>query len=338
MAIQSADHIPILDIGAFLSGDERTAIEVASQLRWIQEEIGFYYIVNHGLSAELIQRAIEQVRGLHSLPMADKLKLKVDEDTTGYVPINSTIYVTTDAGDNDQYDLNENYRIVRERKADHPSIQAGRRFTGPNKWPPQDLLPDFKSTMLEYYNAMENLGRALLPLYARALDLAPDYFDELFTDPTWLTRNVHYPAAPAKDNQFGISPHTDHGFITLLPVSKVPGLEVKTQTGEWMTGDYVEGAMIVNSGDFMQKWTNGRFIATPHRVLAPKEERYISAFFFNPNWDVRSEPLPSCVSAEAPAQFDVTTFHEHLCNYVDRNYSKSSGGQADEQTSDPAVS
>jgi isopenicillin N synthase-like dioxygenase len=328
------DHIPVLDLGPFLSGDAVAIRESAEKLRWVQEEIGFYYIVNHGVSADLIQNAIDQVRALHALPMDEKLKLKVDEDTTGYVPIKSTIYVTTDAGENDQYDLNENYRIVRERPLNHPSILAGRRFTGPNKWPSIDLLPDFKSVMLDYYTAMENLGRSLLPLYARALDLAPDYFDNLFTDPTWLTRNVRYPAVKAKENQFGISPHTDHGFITLLPVSKVPGLEVKTQAGDWMTGDYIDGAMIVNSGDFMQKWTNGRFIATPHRVIAPKEERHISAFFFNPNWDVRSEPLPSCSNDEHPPKFEVKTFHEHLCNYVDRNYTKSTGGQAQ----DPSVS
>ncbi len=147
---------------------------------------------------------------------------------------------------------------------------------------------------------MENLGRSLLPLYARALELPADYFDALFTDPTWLTRNVHYPPAEAKENQFGISPHTDHGFITLLPISKVPGLQVKTQKGDWITAKYIEDALIVNSGDFMKLWTNGRFIATPHRVIAPETERYISAFFYNPNWDVRSDPLPSCVCEALP--------------------------------------
>lgn len=300
----------------------------------MQEEIGFYYIINHGISRDLIDAAIEQVRLLHGLPMEEKLKLKVDERTTGYVPIKSTIYVTTDAGDNSQYDLNENYRIVRDRSEDHPSVIAGRRFTGPNKWPSAEILPDFKTVMLQYYAAMEALGHPMLPLYALALDLPSDYFDELFTDPTWLTRNVHYPATKPEDNQFGISPHTDHGFITMLPISKVPGLEVKTQAGDWMTADYVEDALIVNSGDFFKKWTNGRFIATPHRVIAPKEERYISAFFYNPNWDVRSEPLPSCVNEDHPAQFEVTSFLDHLCNYVDRNYKKSSGGEA----KDPAVS
>jgi len=328
------NQIPILDLKKFFSGSGKAAEDMAIQLRWVQEKIGFYYIVNHDVSLKLIQEAVEQVQAFHSLPLENKLKYIVDKDTTGYVPIKSTMYVTTDAGENDKYDLNENFRIVRERQSNHPSLIAERRFTGPNKWPSEGLLPNFKSVMLKYFVAMENLGRSLLPLYARALELIPGYFDEYFTDPTWFTRNVHYPAAKAEDNQFGISPHSDHGFITLLPISKVPGLEVKTQSGDWKTADYIEGAMIVNSGDFMKKWTNGRFIATPHRVLAPTEERYISAFFYNPNWDVLSNPLPTCVNKNFEKKFKVTTFYDHLCNYVDKNYTKSAGGRA----KDPALS
>ena len=322
------NQIPILDISQFFLGDEVAKCSMADDLRWIQKQIGFYYIINHGVATDLIDNAIIQVSELHSLPMPEKMKLKVDKDSTGYIPIKSTMYVTTDVGKNDRYDLNENYRIVRERSADHPSIRAGRRFTGPNKWPDQSLLPNFKHVMLEYFAAMENLGHLMLPLYARALNLEPDYFDEFFTDPMWFTRNVHYPVMEAEENQFGISPHSDHGFITLLPVSKTPGLEVKTQGGEWITGDYVKDAIIVNSGDFMNKWTNGQFIATPHRVVPPKEERYISAFFFNPNWDVLSSPLPSCIDSEHLNKFEVISFYDHLCNYVDKNYSQSTGGEA----------
>jgi len=52
------------------------------------------------------------------------------------------------------------------------------------------------------------------------------------------------------------------------------------------------------------------------------------AFFFNPNWDVLSTPLPGCLDEKNPLKFEITTFYNHLCNYVDRNYSLSSGGKA----------
>lgn len=328
------ETIPQIDLAPYLAGEPGAAEAAAERLRWVQEEIGFYYLINHSLPAEVVERAYEQVEAFYALPLEEKLKLKVDHLSTGYVPIKSTVYVTSEVNENTKKDLNENYRIVRERPADHPGILAGRRFTGPNKWPDPALLPDFKPAMLAYYQAMEDLGYSLLPLYAMALGLAPDYFNDMFTDPNWMTRNVHYPAVEAEENQFGISPHTDHGFITLLPINEIPGLEVKSQAGTWIPAEYIPGALIVNSGDFMTKWTNGRFIATPHRVLTPKTERYISAFFYSPNWDVMSNPLPGCAGPDNPPAYEVTSFLEHQCNYVDRNYAKSSGGtQADDKFS-----
>ena len=152
------NYIPVLDFSTFVNGDQSEKEIFASDLQWIQEKIGFYYLVNHGIDGDLIDAAIKQIEELHSLPIEEKLKLKVDENAAGYVPIKSTIYVTSDVAKNDKYDLNENYRIVRDRNPDHPSILAGRRYTGPNKWPNSKLLPNFKNTMLELLSKMESLG------------------------------------------------------------------------------------------------------------------------------------------------------------------------------------
>ena len=170
------DEIPIIDLGPYFNGIAEAAEQTAARLRWVQEEIGFYYLINHGISGNLIRRALEQVQLLHNLPIEKKLELKVDDKSTGYVPIKSTVYVSSTVNTNTKKDLNANFRIVRERPIDHPSVKAGRRFTGPNKWPNTMLLPDFKTIMLEYLNAMETLAHSLLPLYALALELEPDYF------------------------------------------------------------------------------------------------------------------------------------------------------------------
>jgi isopenicillin N synthase-like dioxygenase len=187
-------------------------------------------------------------------------------------------------------------------------------------------LPDFKARILRYYEAAENLGRVLLPLYAGALRLEQDFFTPYFDDPTWLTRNVHYPPDTPDENQFAASPHRDHSFLTILPMSPISGLQFQTPGGDWMAPEYLENAIVVNSGEFMENWTNGRFLASPHRVLAPGQDRYIITFFFNPRWDVMSDPLPGCVTPERPAAFTPIRFLDHLCNYVDGNYAKSSGG------------
>ena len=172
----------------------------------------------------------------------------------------------------------------------------------------------------------------------RALELPADYFEQFFADPMWTTRNSFYPATAAEENQFGISPHRDHGFITFLPLSEEPGLQIQTQSGRWLPAEQVGDAFIVNTGEFMHRWTNGRFLATPHRVVPPKQDRYSTAFFFNPTWDTVAEPLPTCVSADNPAKFEPTTMSEYLEWYFDRNFSKDGGGRQEDYAPDEAVS
>ena len=323
------DEIPTLDIGAYLGGNADALEDVAKRLSRIQQEIGFYFIVNHGVSSELIARAYGELRRFYALPLNEKLKLRINAKSSGYVPAKSTVYVTSNVNQNTQPDLNECLLLMRERAADHPSIAAGRRFVGPNQWPDEALLPGFRATMQEYYAAMEALGYKMLPLYARALGLPRDYFAPFFTDPTWTTRNQYYPPVPAEENQFGISPHRDHGFLTLLPLSEEPGLEIRAPSGRWLPARVEGNGIIVNTGEFLNRWTNGRFIATPHRVVPPKRDRYSIAFFFNPTWDTLSEALPTCVGPDHPPRFEPVKFLDYLCWYVDRNYSRAGGGQQD---------
>jgi isopenicillin N synthase-like dioxygenase len=312
------EEIPILDFGPYLAGEDGALEALAAELRHAQENVGFYFAVNHGVPRELIERAHGNLKRFFDLPDAEKRKHE------NYVPPKSTIYVSSTVNKNSKPDLNEMLRIVRERPTNHPAVEAGlgMQYFGPNQWPDEGLLPGWKAEMLEYYNAMEKMGERLLPLYARALDLPADYFDGMFDDPLWTTRNQHYPAADGEeeDNQFGIAPHRDHGFITLLPVTDTPGLQIRTQSGRWLPANWVEGAIIINTGEFLNRWTNGRFMATPHRVIPPKHDRYSLAFFYSPTWDTVAEPLPTCVSPDNPPRYKPVRFLDYRVWYVNQNY------------------
>lgn len=312
--------LPTLDLGPFLAGEVGAAQRLAPVLRQIQEEVGYYAVINHGIPSDLFANALEQVTAFHALPLEEKMILKADARDTGYVPFKSSVYVTSPLNNNTEADLNENLRLVRERPDDHPSIRAGRRFSGPNKWPSENLLPEFRSVILAYYDALEGLAGAMLPLYALALDLPANFFDADFDDPTWMTRNIHYPAVAPTENQFAAAPHRDHSFLSFLPMSEIPGLEFQDADGNWIAPTFRDDAILINAGEFMHLWTNGRFIATPHRVLAPPRERHMMVFFYNPRWDVMSTGLPSCVGPDNPARYKPIQFLDHLCNYVDQNY------------------
>jgi isopenicillin N synthase-like dioxygenase len=323
-----ATEIPVLDMSPYLAGEPGALEEIAAQLRHAQENVGFYFIVNHGVSKPLISGAYDALRQFFALPDDEKRKIRLNPQRTGYVPSKSSVYVTSNVNENTKPDLNEVLIYVRDRPADHPAFTAQRSFHGPNQWPDDATVPGFRTRLTDYYAAIEALGYKMLAVYARALDLPADYFDRFFEDPMWTTRNAFYPGSVlAEENQFGISPHRDHGFITFLPLSDEPGLQIQTPAGEWIAAEQVKDAIIVNTGEFMNRWTNGRFIATPHRVIPPRNDRYSIALFFNPTWNTEAIPLETCVSADNPAQFDPINIHDYLDWYINQNFNKDGGGQ-----------
>ncbi|MGE4658352.1 MAG: 2-oxoglutarate and iron-dependent oxygenase domain-containing protein [Gammaproteobacteria bacterium] len=318
-------EIPILDLGAYLDGDIHACEVLASTLCGIQENIGFYVVENHGVPQSLLDRAYAELEAFFALPIEEKLKLKINEKSVGYIPAKSTVYVTSIIHENTQPDLNETITIARERLPDDPAILAGNRFVGPNQWP--EGLPSFRPAMIAYQKAMSVLGYAMLPLYARALDLPDDYFSAFFTEPMCWTRNTYYPTAEPEKNQFGISPHCDHGFITMLPMSGVPGLEILGPHGNWIPAKPVKDGIIINTGEFLHRWSNGRFLATPHRVVTPDRPRYSMAMFFNPNAETLAEPLETCVSSDRPPAFEPVAMIDYMSWYIDSNYKHYAGGQ-----------
>ena len=328
--VKPLEKIPTVDIGSVLENPTKANLETAAKgFREAHEQIGFLSIINHGVPWQTIDSAFDAIKEFFSLPLDAKMKIKFDKISSGYYPPNSTVYVSSPVNNNTKGDLNENLRLVKERSPEHPAIKSGMRFHGPNQWP--DNVENFKPRMIAYYDSMEKLGRSLLPVYARALDLPKNWFDNKFDDPMWATRNSFYPAGGGKngaeENQFGIAPHCDHGFITMLPVSKEPGLQVLARTGNWINVEIPDKAILVNAGEFMHRWTNGRFFATPHRVLPPKKDRYSLGFFYNPTRDVRCDPMETCCNDDNPAKYDGMSMVDYLSWYVDRNYLKSHGGQ-----------
>lgn len=168
-------------------------------------------------------------------------------------------------------------------------------------WPTETELPGFRQNMIDYANAMDSFTNRLLPAVAVSLDLPPDYFLPHFVGSHFNLRLSHYPPVAAQPNQFGIAPHTDANFMTFLPQSDVPGLQVRTPGGDWLDVPVIPGSLAVNSGDMMKRWTNGRFLSTPHRALPPVgQHRYAIPFFLGPRLDAVIECLPTCTGPGKP--------------------------------------
>jgi len=170
---------------------------------------------------------------------------------------------------------------------------------------------------------MTALGLRLLPAWAVALELEPDFFAPYFAPrPHTYFRMAHYPPVPdLGDNEFGLGPHADTGFMTFLPQADVDGLEILDTDGNWFRPPRMDDAILVNTGQFLERWSNERFRATPHRVIPPKDrERYSAAVFVNNALEPVCECLPSCTGPDNPPKYPTESYWDFYNWYMTHTY------------------
>ena len=311
--------IPLIDVADYLAGKPGAAAKAAAELRYAFENVGFYYLAGHGIPQALIDAQYEAAARFHALPSEAKLAIRVDEHNIGYMPIPDKAPPNA-AAQGKKPSQNEAFFLRRERTADDPDVIVNRRFHTMNKWPKD--LPGFREQTLKYMAAMEALCAKLVPLYALALDLPANFFDRFFEKPHFILRQSRYPRIDAGDDKVAsLVPHTDSGFMTLLPPNKVQGLSILLPSGQWMDAPYVEGAFVVNGGDILHRWTNERFLSTPHRVRnVSGTVRYAIPFFFDPDHDTVIECLPTCQSAARPAKYPPIKFADYALWFSAQRY------------------
>jgi len=303
------DTIPVIDLGPAFAGEPGAAEATAAELRRANETIGFLFIRNHGVPAALMRETFEAAAAFHALPMERKMEVKLDDAMQGYLPYRSSVARANGLNAVRKPNENEAFFVNPERDPARPA----------NRWP--DALPAFRDVTLRYLAAVEALAMRMLPLYARALDLPPDHFDRLCDRSYSSLRLTHYPPVEYGADEFGIAPHTDSSFITLLAQNPVPGLQIRTREGEWIDAPVIPDSFVVNTGDVLNRWTNGRFISTPHRAFNKEPKpRYAIPFFFHPNAETLIEPLPTCTGADNPPRFEPQTVGDYMAGFRGANY------------------
>jgi isopenicillin N synthase-like dioxygenase len=315
------ERIPVIDVADYLAGRPGALEATASQLREALSTVGFFILTGHDVPQRIIERTFAEARRFHDLPIDKKLDLRLNEHVNGYMTMRRYAVWTSAVNNNDKPDLNEAFFVKRERAPNDPLRLSGRRFVGPNQWPDESDLPGFRRHVLEYAEEMDRLARRFLPAIAMALGLEPTWFDAAFADSQFTLRLSHYPPVEAEANQFGIAPHTDSNFMTFLAQTEIPGLQVRMPSGNWLDVAYIPGSFAVNSGDIMQRWTNGRFKSTPHRALPPiGRHRYAIPFFLGPRFDQLIECLPTCATPDDAPQWPPITYAEWQAYWYDANY------------------
>ena len=326
--MSQAETIPVVDLGPTLAGQPGALERTAAELRFALTGIGFYFIVNHGVPAAQSRGIFDQTARFHALPLERKMEIRIDNHNVGYLPMRGDTLRTSVVQTVTKPNLNEALFVARDLARDHPDVVADRRFRSANQWPAS--LPGFRETVVAYCDAMERLVQRLVPLYALALGLPARYFDAPFADAQYKLRMTHYPPQDvAVDDEFGIAPHTDTSFLTLLAPNDVPGLSIRTQSGNWIDAPSIPNAFVVNGGQLLRRWTNDSFLATAHRAVNRSGgERYALAFFCDNNIDWPIAAVPTTVGPDRPPKYPTTYYTDYMVEYQKRTYDLLADAQA----------
>jgi len=281
----------VIDLANY--SDEAGFLRLAGEIGAACRDVGFFYVVNHGIPREVIEGAFRESQLFFALPEAEKLKLdkEIIGGGRGYWGFGTELHDKAKGADN-----KESFALSLDLSPEDPDVIAKKPFRILNQWPAG--VPAFKDTMNTYYNSCMKLGERIHRAFAEDLKLPRDFFGPKFSKPMGALRLLHYPPAP-KDcvHPPGIGTHTDYGSLTLLATDDCGGLEVRKRSGEWISAFPIEGAFVVNIGDCMMRWTNDVYVSTPHRVIhtSPTRSRYSIAYFYDANPETVVETIPSCI-------------------------------------------
>jgi isopenicillin N synthase-like dioxygenase len=303
---------PIVDL---TSSDAPTQIDAACR------EVGFFQILGHGIPSELVHELFGSADEFFALEFEEKMRWapREVEVERGY-SAKGTEGFSYSLGLEQPPDLMEGFTMGLEPLPDRPAFHTDdHHFFAPNIWP--DRPAGLREVMNAYWKEADRVEHLMTTLMARALDLEDDFFEQ-FTDESTDTLRINYflglPGDIVLPNQFGIGPHTDYGICTLLLTDEVPALQVYTKQFEWRYIVPQEGALLVNIGDLMARWTNERWRSTLHRVVPtisthgqPRRRRSIP-FFHEGNFDAVVACLPTCTSADNPPLYPPITGGQHV--------------------------
>ena len=280
-------------------------------------QFGFCYISGHTIAIEVTQNLLNSARKFHLLPIAKKKRLKINPYHRGYIESESSQTITSSIESAAQPNRSESFMVMRETLPSDPRF--GSQLFGPNQWP-DTLIPELKKHCTAYAEAMEKLSLELVQRLGVALGLGPNALLELFNDPTYFLRLIKYPPLNPNDSPapFGSAPHTDHGFMTLVLQDDTAGLEVLSSNGRWMPVNPVPNTLVLNVADMLSIISNGRWKSTPHRVILGPQPRESTAFFFDPDFDAKINPLVEIRNSDNRS--DPIRYGDYILERFGQNY------------------
>ena len=309
--------IPVLDLQRFESSNPATVDAAARELDGICREIGFVVVGNHGVPEETQQALYDSAQAFFDLPIESKMTVRrpQHDQNRGYIPYGEETLARMHGGDTPP-DYKEVFTIGPFGRPDdhYHSHEPSYPNFAPNLWPARP--PGLEPAMKAYFMALEELSYRLSRYFALALGLPADWFMDKLDRHASHLRLLHYPAPDRElePGQLRCGVHTDLGMMTILRnEAAAGGLQVRPRDSDWIDAPAIDNTFVVNIGDLLMRWTNDRWVSTPHRVAVPEAEarsrsrRLSIGYFTRPNYDAPIACIGTCVDARHPQLYAPTT-------------------------------
>ena len=308
--MSNTETLPVINVAALLNGGD--ARDVALEIARACRSLGFFYATGHAIGADTLAKLNSSSRAFFALPEAEKMKIAMARGGRawrGYFPVGGELT-------SGKPDLKQGLYFGEELGADDTRVRAGLALHGANLFP--DAVPELKPAVLRFIDEATRSAHAIMEDVALSLGLDAQYFRRTYTaDPTLLFRVFEYPAG--NDEDWGVGEHIDYGLLTLLAQDENGGLQVKTPNG-WIEAPPIEGALVCNIGDMLDRLTGGVYRSTPHRVRNVSGKSRLSfPFFFDPGWNAEIVPLPAHANAhdDSGERWDRANVHAFSGTYGD---------------------
>ncbi|WP_067676746.1 isopenicillin N synthase family dioxygenase [Nocardia miyunensis] len=323
-SVDAGTTVPVIDISDFLAGKDPT--HAVAALADACENVGFLQVVGHGIPQDALDHVDSAMKLLAQRPLTELAELT---SPSGH-PFRGVEIRRGQRGDA----ADEDIAVVRLQvcRFDNPqeaeSAGVPPEFSDyfvPNIWPTS--VPSLEPAFRELFGHTRAFGAQLMQLCALALGLPQDHFDDqLILDASTISANYYPPQEELStpDNpRVTLQPHTDSGVLTLLhQTGDYTGLQLQATDGTWIDVPVVAGALIINLGDLISRWTNDRWKSTSHRVIAaqePGKARLSIPTFYLPALDTVIDTFEVFVEG-GQKKYEPITPYEWESAYLSRYY------------------
>ncbi|XP_072980167.1 gibberellin 2-beta-dioxygenase 6-like isoform X1 [Typha angustifolia] len=281
--IVDESELPLIELSGLRSENGGKHLGCVEAIGKAASEWGFFQVVNHGVSHELLAEMRREQMKLFEMPFETKARSKLLND--------SYRWGTPTATSARQFSWSEAFHVPLAKIAEEGSWN-------------EELSSTSREVMEKLAGELSELAHEVAGALVEYLGFHGEMSSKKCSKSTCFLRLNHYPTCPYAWEAFGLVPHTDSDFLTILHQDQVGGLQLMKDS-RWVAVKPNPDALIVNIGDLFQAWSNGIYKSVEHKVIANAQaQRYSIAYFLCPSHE---STIGSC---REPSMYKKFTFGE----------------------------